>query len=127
MWFAALGHYQHNPWLIHLIYKLLQGCEPVVDLIDESKIANGDDVMEHISAVLYTYDFTRVSTDWWKRSPSREYLPALSLDNPSLKSFLSSQGYKEDMCFQHRDKCSLLHEKHSKLGCTLFARFREMF
>ena len=25
MWFAALGRYEHNPWLIHLIYRLLVG------------------------------------------------------------------------------------------------------
>ena len=25
MWFAALGSYEHNPWLVHLVYKLLIG------------------------------------------------------------------------------------------------------
>ena len=25
MWFAALGSYQHNPWLVHLVYRLLIG------------------------------------------------------------------------------------------------------
>ena len=25
MWFAALGHYQHNPWIISLAYRILQG------------------------------------------------------------------------------------------------------
>ena len=25
MWFAALGSYEHNPWLVHLVYKLLTG------------------------------------------------------------------------------------------------------
>ena len=25
MWFAALGHYKNNPWLVHLVYKLLIG------------------------------------------------------------------------------------------------------
>ena len=27
MWFAALGSYQHNGWLLHLAYKLLLGGE----------------------------------------------------------------------------------------------------
>jgi hypothetical protein len=27
MWFAALGSYQHNPWLVHLVYRLLIGQE----------------------------------------------------------------------------------------------------
>ena len=25
MWFAALGSYQHDPWIIHLMYRLLIG------------------------------------------------------------------------------------------------------
>jgi hypothetical protein len=25
MWFAALGSYEHNPWLVNLIYRLLLG------------------------------------------------------------------------------------------------------
>lgn len=25
MWFAALGSYQSNPWLVHLVYRLLVG------------------------------------------------------------------------------------------------------
>ena len=25
MWFAALGSYQHNPWFLNLIYRLLNG------------------------------------------------------------------------------------------------------
>ena len=25
MWFAALGHYTDNPWLVNLVYKLLVG------------------------------------------------------------------------------------------------------
>ena len=27
MWFAALGGYQGNPWLVNLIYRLLTGQE----------------------------------------------------------------------------------------------------
>ncbi len=34
MWFAALGSYHHNPWLVHLCVKLLQGSPEVVDLLD---------------------------------------------------------------------------------------------
>ncbi len=25
MWFAALGSYQHNPWFLNLVYRILQG------------------------------------------------------------------------------------------------------
>ena len=28
MWFAALGHYKENPWLVNLAYHLLYNVEP---------------------------------------------------------------------------------------------------
>ena len=36
MWFAALGSYQHNPWLLHLIWQLLRGRRDsaAIDLLD---------------------------------------------------------------------------------------------
>jgi len=35
MWFAALGHYQHNPWFVALILRLMEGEPAVLDLIDK--------------------------------------------------------------------------------------------
>jgi hypothetical protein len=32
--FAALGSYQHNPWLLHLVWKLLHGSATAVSLLD---------------------------------------------------------------------------------------------
>ncbi len=84
MWFAALGSYQHNPWLIHLIYKLLRGCKPVIDLIDEPFLApvysaNGveekdDEIVHSIRALLFHYDFTRANTSWNQRIPGTDIL-----------------------------------------------------
>ena len=34
VWFAALGAYQHNDWFVYLLYKILQGSEPVLALLD---------------------------------------------------------------------------------------------
>ena len=35
MWFAALGAYNHNTWLINLVYRLLQGEPEVWGLVDD--------------------------------------------------------------------------------------------
>lgn len=35
MWFAALGSYQHNAWLLNLVVRLLQGHPEVLALLDE--------------------------------------------------------------------------------------------
>jgi hypothetical protein len=70
MWFAALGGYQHNPWLIHFVSKLLDGCLPVIQLIDEPQLASGEEKLLQIRATLWDYDFTRLPTPWNKRIPN---------------------------------------------------------
>lgn len=68
MWFAALGSYQHNPWLIHLVYKLLHLQYPTSNKKTKKKkektkkdesISNGDTVEANagpLSAVLDLLD-----------------------------------------------------------------------
>ena len=112
MWFAALGSYQGQPWLLHLIYKLLKGDSPeVLRLIDDQNYPFQVKPPTYIRAVLYDYDFTRYNTSWarnnptvsfvtdhpkqwWSRRNWREYLPELNVGNPSLIAFLEAHGIK---------------------------------
>lgn len=122
MWFAALGSYEHNPWLVHLIYKLLKGDSPeVLELLDYDHYPFRHTPPLSIRAVLYEYDFTRLDTywnrnvpntqilsnysildlspsppqPWWQRkNVIREYLIPLDLTNPSMKQYLEGNGYK---------------------------------
>lgn len=119
MWFAALGSYQHAPWLVHLVDKLLEGSsQPVARLLDPNSFPPGRPPYEKLRARLYTYDMTRLDTPWssrltgaallpyanltsvrqyWQRSDTfREYLPdEFSRGNPSIKSFLKHHGWGE--------------------------------
>ncbi len=129
MWFAALGTYQHNPWLINFISKLLDGCEAVTQLLDEPELTEGDDTLLAIRANLYSYDFTRMDTEWnrkipgitllseqnrqdqwWSRHFSREYLPAIEAGNVSLQNFLSNYGFTSMCHYQDGDKCNRLSD-----------------
>ena len=122
MWFAALGHYQHNPWLIHLMYKILDGCQPVVNLLGDNRLKKGM-IPSKVRAHLYFYDFTRIDTSWSKRIPNillerselerktlsknffqfpnvywnreyvREYIPEFTKHDLSVHKFLSHHGY----------------------------------
>ena len=109
MWFAALGNYHHNPWFVHFIAKLLQGCSPVVDLIDEPKLARNEEVLASISSILYIYDFTRLNSEkefgenWWVRVPTAKYLPSLEHKNPSLLAYLASHKFADNVCPSHKD------------------------
>ena len=87
IWFAAMGSYHHNPWLIRLIYKLLSNDPLIVNLIGYNPF-QGMDRPKYIRVLLFEYKFTHWSSkDWWTRSFLREYFPPLSLDNPTLREF----------------------------------------
>ncbi|KAJ1492536.1 lipase maturation factor-domain-containing protein [Baffinella frigidus] len=105
MWFAALGSYQNNPWLVMLVFRLLQGTAPVRALMAPELWP--EQFREHapkaIRIVKFEYDMTRLpkggkgkgkgkggkgGAAWWKRKEVGEYLPALTLDNPSLRDFV---------------------------------------
>ena len=125
MWFAALGSYKHNPWLISFIDRLLDDCKPVIELIDEKTFESEKDRILAIRATLFDYDFTRADTDWnrripgaeivsnynnsrrkwWSRKAKGEYLPVLEPDNDSVKSFLSNYGLASSCLYKDDDKC----------------------
>jgi len=69
MWFAALGNYNQNPWFLSLVVKILKGCPPVLDLLNEPELQRGNLKYSRIRAKLYHYDFTRLDTSWSKKIP----------------------------------------------------------
>ncbi len=83
MWFAALGSYRYNPWLINFMKQLLKGSRPVEDLLQGNPFRGYPP--KYIRASLYDYTFTdpptRVKTgNWWNRKYLRPYTPVLTLD-----------------------------------------------
>jgi hypothetical protein len=122
MWFAALGSYQQQPWLIALVDRLLHDTDiaaETIALLDQKNypFRNGSPPLA-IRAQLYHYDFTRLNTSWarrqlssvndpiasagmlspsdpnvwWSRKFVADYLPALELNNPSVANFLGHYG-----------------------------------
>jgi hypothetical protein len=84
MWFAALGSYRDNPWLIRFMQKLLEGSVPVLDLIQENPF--GGKPPKFVRAMVYDYRFTtyderRQTGNWWKRELKGAYFPPVSLRN----------------------------------------------
>lgn len=117
MWFAALGNYQSDPWVIHLIAKLLLGKEDVLNLVGRSlggthQYDFTSDPPKAIRATLHHYDFTRLpsawneripkpkviinwtSPQWWARvSDPRPWLPPITETSSQLDQFLEGQGW----------------------------------
>ena len=95
IWFAAMQDYRSNPWLVHLIYKLLQGDAAALSLLANNPFPLAPP--KFVRAELYDYEFTRFAdhtTAWWKRQRIGVYLAPLSLDNPALMKFVESRGWE---------------------------------
>lgn len=92
MWFAALDSYQHNPWFVNFVHRLLVGQPEVLDLLDVSRNPFPGQAPTYIRAIQYLYSYTpfhnRSSSDWWTRKKFGNYLPPLTKDHPSLKEYL---------------------------------------
>jgi len=81
MWFIPLGRL-HEPWLLRLVQKLLEGDRQVLKLLRDNPFP--DQPPRFIRARLYLYEFTsarerRETGAWWKRAPQGELLPAVAL------------------------------------------------
>ena len=82
MWFAALGTYRENPWLLQFMMRLLQGSPPVLQLIEQNPFPGHPP--KYLRAMVYRYRFTnfgerRQTGNWWKRELLGTYFPPISL------------------------------------------------
>ena len=82
MWFAALGSYRENPWLLRFMTRLLEGSPAVLQLIQQNPFPGQPP--KYIRAVVYQYRFTsfderRQTANWWKRDSPGTYFPPISL------------------------------------------------
>lgn len=95
MWFAALGSAEQNPWLLSLVYRLLQNKKSVVGLLDQSQNPFPNAAPKLIRAKLFHYRFAENvdnQTDWWTREEKKEYLPLFSVDHEPLVQYLEKAG-----------------------------------
>jgi hypothetical protein len=84
MWFAALGDYRQNLWLVNCCLRLLTGSPPALALLERNPFPQHPP--RYIRAVVYEYRFTDFATRrrtgaWWRREEKGLYLPPLSLSN----------------------------------------------
>jgi hypothetical protein len=99
MWFAALGSFNANPWLIHFAHKLLRGDAEVVGLLDETSASElRTSPPKFIRGIRHAYAFSNggeVENAWWVRDEGQgeEYLPAIDIENGSVARYLTSRGW----------------------------------
>ncbi|XP_043273217.1 lipase maturation factor 2-like [Venturia canescens] len=94
MWFAALGTYHQNPWIMSLTYRLLSGQPEVLGLINNVENPFRNMPPKYIKASLYNYHYVPWSKTWndqtwWTREKVGEYFPIFSQDHPPLLEYLA--------------------------------------
>jgi hypothetical protein len=85
MWFAALGDYRSDPWVLRFLARLLEGQPEVLGLLGHNPFPSAPP--HHVRASVYDYCFTtpaerKHTGRWWKRELQRSYVPAVSLQEP---------------------------------------------
>lgn len=58
MWFAALGTYHQNPWIMSLAFRLLNNQPEVLALLDHKHNPFADKAPKYVRASLYHYHYT---------------------------------------------------------------------
>merc|ERR1712142_774735 len=85
MWFAAFQQYQHNPWLLHLMGKMLEN-DSVVDSLIYVNPFRGKKPPKFVRARHYKYTYTKQESrlarqgKWWNRKLIGEYVPEVNLE-----------------------------------------------
>jgi len=93
IWFAAFQSPQQNPWLIHMIWKLLHNDPGTLSLISENPFP--DKPPNFIRIEFYRYEFLEPGSDAvWKRTYLGNWLPPLSKSTPELRQFISANGWE---------------------------------
>ena len=82
MWFAALGSYESDPWIIHFMERLLEGSPDVLRLLKHNPFPEAPP--RYARALAYEYGFTTAAErkgngQWWQRELKGIYVPAVSL------------------------------------------------
>jgi predicted DCC family thiol-disulfide oxidoreductase YuxK len=85
MWFAALGDYRSDPWVLRFLERLLEGQPEVLGLLGHNPFPGAPP--HYVRALVYDYRFTtpaerKATGHWWKRELQGSYVPAVSLQEP---------------------------------------------
>jgi len=81
MWFAALGDYRSNPWLLRFMRRLLEGSPSVRGLLAVDPFP--DRPPRYVRAMIEDYRFTTITGRraeglWWDRDKRRPYAPVMT-------------------------------------------------
>lgn len=92
IWFAAMSGPDDEPWMIHLVWKLLHGDPGALSLLDGNPFPSKPPAL--IRVKLFRYHLNRYGTPaWWTREEKGDWLVPVSKDTPELRQFIEAYGW----------------------------------
>lgn len=107
-WFAGFQNYQTQPWIVHLVERMLEGDVNLVSaLLASNPFPDPKQPPKQVRVVSYRYRYTTYDEagplgplfsgkDWWVRHLTREYLPPFEVGNPSVARFIAAHGWRDE-------------------------------
>jgi len=94
IWFAAMQKPSQNPWLTHLVWKLLENDPGAVSLIANNPFM--EEPPKNIRIELFNYKFAKLRNEKgavWERKKLGTWLPPLSKETPELQQFIKANNW----------------------------------
>jgi len=96
IWFAAMQRPEHNPWLIHMIWKLLDNDRETLSLLANSPFP--DKPPRYIRVEYYHYSFAPIGNKEgavWNRKYIGQWLPPLSKETQGIRDYIRAYGWEK--------------------------------
>ena len=92
IWFAAMAERPRDPWVIHLVYKLLDGDRAVRELLARDPFDGEPPRWVRIRRFVYHLEPLGADT-WWSRDHEELWLEPVSLTTPGLREAIEPYGW----------------------------------
>ncbi|MBA3462555.1 MAG: lipase maturation factor family protein [Deltaproteobacteria bacterium] len=92
IWFAAMAERVRDPWVVHLVYKLLDGDKEVRKLLAVDPFDGAKPTYVRIRRFVYHLE-PYGSQTWWTRDREEVWLEPISLDNPEIVEAIAPFGW----------------------------------
>jgi hypothetical protein len=92
IWFAAMNERPRDPWVLHLVYKLLDGDRAIRTLLAVDPFHGEAPLYVRIRRFQYHLQPLGAPT-WWTRDHEQLWLRPISLEDPALHDALAPYGW----------------------------------
>jgi len=92
IWFAAMAERPRDPWVVHLVWKLLDGDRAIRELLAHDPF--GGEAPAWVRIRRFVYHLAPAGADtWWTRDGEQLWLEPVSMTTPGLREAIAPFGW----------------------------------